>query len=69
MKPFGNHRVGLPTPIADILTDCFPVAPKSQSLSYGPAVALPVSEWPRDWKEQPWNIETACRETQNRSIL
>lgn len=40
MKPFGNHRVGLPTPIADILTDCFPVAPKSQSLSYGPAVAL-----------------------------
>ena len=36
---FRNHRVGLPTPIADIVAECFPVAQKFQSLSYGPAVA------------------------------
>ena len=37
---FRNHRVALPTPTADIVTDCLRVAPKSQSLSYGPSVAF-----------------------------
>src|ERR1700722_11625944 len=39
--------VALSTPTADIVTDCFPVAQKFQSLSYGPAVALSGSEWLR----------------------
>jgi hypothetical protein len=35
-----KHRVGLPTPIADIVAECFSVAQKFQSLSYGHAAAL-----------------------------
>ena len=35
---------GHPTPIADIVTECFPVAQKFQSLSYGPAIALLTTE-------------------------
>lgn len=42
----GNHRVGLSAPIADIFTECFPVGPKFQSLSYGPAIALAGNQWP-----------------------
>lgn len=43
---FGNHRVELSTPIADILSDCFPIAQEFQGFSYGPAVAPSVSERP-----------------------
>jgi hypothetical protein len=38
---------GHPTPIADIVTDCFPVVQKFQSFSYGPAAALLSAESPR----------------------
>jgi hypothetical protein len=40
LRYFGNNRVGLPTPIADILTECFPDAQKFQNLSCGPVFAL-----------------------------
>ena len=33
---FANHRVGLPTPIADILIHCFPVAPEVSALAMAP---------------------------------
>jgi hypothetical protein len=47
--PLRNHRVALSTPIADIVTDCFPVAQKFQCLSYGPTVAVSGSG-------RPWQI-------------
>ena len=40
----------------DIVADCFPVAQKFQSLSYGPAVALAGSE-------KPWQNSLTMRRT------
>ena len=57
-NPHGSSMVGgHPTPIADIVADCFPVLQKFQSFSYGPAVALSSAE-------SPWQVSLTRETTQ-----